>query len=84
MTTMTCVIRTVAGIPQYVPADATFNFRADEPLYTGVFKTEVVKDGPSGSHERTICLPQGELNFVLLTTDDVERLTREAYAKLKS
>ncbi|MBY0548767.1 MAG: hypothetical protein K2W95_15965 [Candidatus Obscuribacterales bacterium] len=54
-----CVARKVAGLDQYIPIEDAVSFTGGEIIATGLFTSETVKDGPSGSHERTICLPVG-------------------------
>ena len=57
----TCVLREVAGIPQYVPAADVPFFNANERVFVGDFRHETENDGPSRSHKRTICLPTGKV-----------------------
>ncbi len=83
MTTMTCVLRNVAGISQYVPVSEVFQFEHKERSFTGTFRIEVEYDGPSKSHKRTICLPESNLQVRALSQQDVSRLTEEAFASLK-
>lgn len=59
---MNCVIRNVAGLDQYVPVSEVPSLNAGETLFSGEFRLETEKDGPSKSHTRTICLPTGKLN----------------------
>jgi hypothetical protein len=60
-TNRTCLIREVAGLDQYIPIGDVVHFRKSDRLFTGQFREETEKDGPSGSHVRTICLPVGQL-----------------------
>ncbi len=57
MTAISCVIRPVNGIAQYVPVAETFNISDSERIFAGHFRSEIAHDGPYGSHARTICLP---------------------------
>lgn len=66
--TLSCVIRKVAGIDQFIPLEDVVSFVPGETIFTGVFTKETQKDGPSGSHLRTICLPAGELRQSAVTT----------------
>jgi hypothetical protein len=73
----TCVIREVKGIQQYVPVSEVPVLRNDEPVFSGEFTSEAVKDGPSNSHTRTICLPTGRITRSLpcvLRDISVERI----------
>lgn len=74
MNRYTCVIRNVAGIDQYIPINDAFNLTPGERSFTGTFRTEVVKDGPSKSHSRTICLPCGTPEVKTLTQADIKAL----------
>ncbi len=74
MKTMTCVLRPVRGIDQYIPiADAAI-LKAGEKTFTGPFVTETEHDGPSRSHARTICLPRGEIKTGKLTSEMIRSL----------
>jgi hypothetical protein len=55
----TCVIRPVRGVEQFIPAGDAVTIVPGEALYDGEFTTDIVKDGPSNSHERTVCYPVG-------------------------
>ncbi|MBX9689566.1 MAG: hypothetical protein K2X27_22845 [Candidatus Obscuribacterales bacterium] len=66
MKNRTCVIREVKGIRQFIPIEDAV-IVPGENIYHGLFGTDSVKDGPSDSHERTICLPQGEPRSLPLT-----------------
>lgn len=57
----TCVLRPVRGIDQYIPVEDAVNLTAGENMFFGDFTTAVVKDGPSNSHDRTVCDPTGPL-----------------------
>ena len=74
MTTQTCIFRQVAGIEQYIPVADAFNIQPGERTFTGSFRSEVVNDGPSKSHARTICLPCGSLTTNTLTADAIKAL----------
>ena len=74
--TQTCVIRNVAGLDQYIPIADAFILNPGERSFTGTFANEQQKDGPSGSHLRTICLPRGELKTETLTTDAIKAMGR--------
>jgi hypothetical protein len=74
MNRYTCVIRNVAGIDQYIPINDAFNLLAGERSFTGLFTTEIVKDGPSKSHSRTICLPCGQPDVAILTEETIKAL----------
>lgn len=54
---MECVLRQVAGLDQYIPLADAVTVDPQEMVYSGYFSRQTVKDGPSGSHVRTICLP---------------------------
>ena len=56
-----CVLRDVRGVQQYIPAEDAVQVTAGEKLFYGDFNSGVVKDGPSGSHQRTVCDPTGPL-----------------------
>ncbi len=56
-----CVIRRVAGLDQYIPLEDAVAVDPNERVFSGLFRFETQKDGPSGSHLRTICLPAGPL-----------------------
>jgi len=55
----TCVIRTVRGVEQFIPVEDAVTIVPGETLFDGEFTTDTVKDGPSGSHSRTVCYPVG-------------------------
>jgi hypothetical protein len=56
-----CVLREVSpGDHQYVPVIEAILLDG-ENVYSGDFRSQVERHGPSGSHSRTICLPAGEL-----------------------
>ncbi|MCC6977489.1 MAG: hypothetical protein IT343_04165 [Candidatus Melainabacteria bacterium] len=55
----TCVIRLVRGVQEFIPAKDAVTIAPGETLFDGEFTTDIVKDGPSGSHERTVCYPVG-------------------------
>lgn len=55
----TCVIRTVRGVEQFIPAGDAVTLVPGETLFDGEFTTDIVKDGPSRSHDRTVCYPVG-------------------------
>lgn len=74
MNRMTCVIRNVAGIDQYIPIADAVILNPGERTFSGLFHMEVEKDGPSKSHSRTICLPHGELQIAKLTVAQVKSL----------
>ena len=61
-----CVLRDVNGVQQYIPAEDAVNVTAGEKLFYGDFTSDTVKDGPSGSHQRTVCDPTGPLTEVLV------------------
>lgn len=63
-----CVARNVAGLDQYIPIEDVVAFVPGENIVTGLFNSETVKDGPSGSHERTICLPVGQVRVSQVQT----------------
>ena len=75
MNTMTCVLRNVRGLDQYIPLADAVNVTTDERVFVGTFTTDTVKDGPSGSHTRTICLPTGTLRET--TVRQIGRVFRE-------
>lgn len=56
-----CVLRLVQGVNQYIPVEDAVSLVNGETLFSGNFKTGTVKDGPSGSHVRTVCDPIGAL-----------------------
>lgn len=60
-----CVLRSVAGIQQYIPVEDAV-LKDNETLYLGVFDSDTVKDGPSGSHNRRICLPRQAVKQIKL------------------
>lgn len=62
----TCVLRLVRGVHQYIPIEDAVTLVAGEKLFHGDFTSGIVKDGPSGSHQRTVCDPQGPLTEVIL------------------
>jgi hypothetical protein len=62
-----CVLRSVRGIQQYIPVEDAVHLVSGEKLFYGDFTTDTVKDGPSNSHERTVCDPQGPLTEYTLT-----------------
>lgn len=62
----TCVLRKVAGLEQYIPVEDAV-LVSGEKIYFGSFYEEMEKDGPSGSHERRICLPEGKLQSLSLS-----------------
>ncbi len=62
-----CVLRLVRGINQYIPVEDAVELVAGEKLFHGEFTTDTVKDGPSGSHQRTVCDPTGPLTTNVLT-----------------
>ncbi len=62
-----CVLRNVRGVPQYIPVEDAVHLVDGEKLFHGDFRTDTVKDGPSNSHERTVCDPQGALTVHTLT-----------------
>lgn len=62
-----CVLRNVRGISQYIPVEDAVHLVSGEKLFHGDFTTDTVKDGPSNSHERTVCDPQGPLTEYTLT-----------------
>lgn len=72
----TCVLRQVAGVDQYIPVEDAVIVEG-ENLYFGEFKLEHVKDGPSGSHERQICLPRASLKTLPLTSCHTGRVAPE-------
>lgn len=74
MNRYTCVIRNVAGIDQYIPINDAFNLAPGERTFTGLFNTDTVKDGPSKSHSRTICLPCGQPEVTILTAEAIKAL----------
>jgi hypothetical protein len=74
MNRYTCVIRNVAGIDQYIPIADAFHIQPGERSYTGTFRTETVKDGPSGSHSRTICLPVEQPQVTILSAEAIKVL----------
>lgn len=51
----TCVLRVVAGVENFIPVEDAV-LVPGEKIYCGSFSEEKAKDGPSNSHERTICL----------------------------
>ncbi len=58
---MQCVLREIEpGDTQYVPIAEVHRVIPGERLFTGVFRTQLEKHGPHGSHERNIALPCGE------------------------
>ncbi len=69
--TTTCVIRPVAGSQQYIPVADAVHLNIGEQAFTGEFATDTQKDGPSGSHLRTICLPLGKLAVEKLTAERI-------------
>lgn len=69
MNSMTCVIRNVAGLDQYIPINDAYGLKVGERAFTGSFRNEIEHDGPSRSHARTICLP--------LSQPTVEHLSAE-------
>jgi hypothetical protein len=62
----TCVLRDVRGVQQYIPVEDAVNVTAGEKLFHGDFNSGTVKDGPSGSHQRTVCDPVGPLTEVIV------------------
>jgi len=59
-----CLLREVAPNDfQYVPISEVpaSTFVAGERTFTGLFRGQKEKLGPSGSHTRTICLPAGQI-----------------------
>lgn len=57
-----CVVREVAYRDfQYVPVNEVPAVVPGERLLVGSFRSLREKHGPSGSHERTICLPNGRV-----------------------
>lgn len=61
----TCVLRDVRGVRQYIPVEDAVSVTAGEKLFYGDFTSGTVKDGPSGSHQRTVCDPVGPLTEVI-------------------
>lgn len=60
---MQCVLREVApGDTQWVPIAEVPQIIRGERLFTGVFRTQLEKHGPHGSHERNIALPYGAMS----------------------
>ena len=66
MKNRTCVIREIQGIQQFIPIEDAV-IVPGENIHVGTFSSASVKDGPSGSHERSICLPQRQPRSVPLT-----------------
>ncbi len=62
----TCVLRDVRGVQQYIPVQDAVNVTAGEKLFYGDFTSGTVEDGPSGSHQRTVCDPTGPLIEVVV------------------
>lgn len=57
-----CVVRPVRpGDEQFVPVREVPFLNAGEPVFRGQFSCTKENHGPSGSHQRTICLPIGKL-----------------------
>jgi len=58
-TSMLCVVRdlTGSGDNQYVSVSDVFSFVPGETLYQGEFNRHTENHGPSGSHQRAVCLP---------------------------
>ena len=61
-----CVLRDVRGVQQYIPVQDAVEVIAGEKLFYGDFTSGTVKDGPSGSHQRTVCDPVGPLTEVVV------------------
>jgi hypothetical protein len=60
-----CVMCEVAqGEQQFVPVSEVVSIERSQTIFYGVFEMGSGKYGPSGSHTRTICTPQGELRRV--------------------
>lgn len=64
----TCVLRDVRGIKQYIPIEDAVALVAGEKVFSGDFTVGTEKDGPSGSHVRTVCTPAGRLLELSITT----------------
>jgi hypothetical protein len=62
----TCVLRDVRGVQQFIPVQDAVEVTAGEKLFYGDFTSDTVKDGPSGSHQRTVCDPVGPLTEVVV------------------
>lgn len=62
----TCVLRDVRSVQQYIPVEDAVQVTAGEKLFYGDFNSGTVKDGPSGSHQRTVCDPLGPLTEVVI------------------
>ncbi len=71
----TCVLRDVRGVQQYIPVEDAVSVTAGEKLFYGDFTSGTVKDGPSGSHQRTVCDPTGPLTE--LVAGGVSETTRK-------
>lgn len=69
---MTCVLRQVRGLDQYIPIADAVGVKVGETSFTGTFLTDTVLDGPSNSHRRTICLPRGDLTKKVLKNSDLK------------